>query len=155
VARALSGASGLIVNPSHEASLSALWLPAHIVEAFALLPTDGTGLVVIDSWDDLLSEYLPEQSVPPISCPSHAGLEKILVQALRTFAHAIVVVIVDSSSRSGLVDPADGVVEVAIRGEYGVVAGSILVTKTGQGSDRRVPIGFHVEGGRVRWHVNR
>ena len=155
VAHALSRAGDLISEPHREGSLSALWLPAHIVEALGLLPTDGTGLVVIDSWDGLLSEYLPDQPAAPHSCPTRETLEGILVRAFREYANAIVVVIVDSSSQSRIGDLSDGVVEVAVRDDVGVLTGSILVSQTDQGVPRRESVGFHLEGGVVRWHLNR
>jgi hypothetical protein len=154
-ARALALARELVVDPDREEAVSALWLPAHVTEAFGLLPPDGTGLVIIDSWDGLLDEYL--RGVPPASSdwPSPQELEKILVQTLRQHAQALVVVIVDSSSRSRIVDLADGVVEVTTRGQYGVLSGSILVTRNDGQPGVRTPVRFHLDGGRIRWHPPR
>lgn len=154
-ARALALARELVVDPDREEALSALWLPAHVTEAFGLLPVDGTGLVIIDSWDGLLDEYL--RGAPPASSawPSPHELEKILVRTLRRHAQALVVVIVDSSSRSHIVDLADGAVEVTTRGQYGVLSGSILVTRNDGQPTPREPVRFHLDGGIIRWHSPR
>lgn len=154
-ARALALARELIADPDREESLSALWLPAHVTEALGLLPADGTGLVVIDSWDGLLAEYLRDAPSATPPWPSPEELEKILIRTLRKHAPATVVVVVDSSSRSRIADLADGVVEVVARGEYGVLSGSILVTQNGGAAPRPEPIRFHLEGGIIRWHPNR
>ncbi|MGC2359631.1 MAG: hypothetical protein WA691_04925 [Thermoplasmata archaeon] len=155
VARALARARDLIDDPNREESLSALWLPAHILEAFGLLPADGAGLVVIDSWDGLLDEYLSEVSPTADPWPSPHQLEKILVRTLRQYAQALVVVLVDSSSQSRLAELADGVVEVVARGDYGTLAGSILVTRRSEGPHPAQSLRFHLEGGTIRWHLNR
>jgi len=154
-ARALALARELVVDPDREESLSALWLPAHVTEAFGLLPADGSGLVVIDSWDGLLAEYLRDAPTASPPWPSPEELEKILIRTLRQHAPATVVVIVDSSSRSRIADLTDGVIEISARGQYGVLSGSILVSRNDGHPTRREPIRFHLDGGVIRWHLNR
>jgi hypothetical protein len=155
VARALAHSRDLISDANLEEALSALWLPAHIVEAFGLLPADGSGLVLLDSWDGLLQEYLPEPPFDSGPWPSVEQLENILARTLRKYAQALLVVIVDSSSRSRIADLADGVVEVVTQGQYGVLSGSILVTRKRGGSPQRESLRFHLDGGAIRWHPNR
>lgn len=155
VARALRHSRDLIVDSNLEEALSALWLPAHILEAFGLLPADGSGLVLLDSWDGLLQEYLPEVARESEGWPTSEQLETILARTLRKYAQALVVVIVDSSSRSRIVDLADGVIEVVTRGQFGVLSGSVLVTRKTGGSPQRDSLRFQLEGGTIRWHLNR
>jgi hypothetical protein len=152
VAHALASADRLIVEPKGEDSVAALWLPGHILEAFGLLPPSGEGIVVIDSWDDLLGEYLGADAAAVRTLPTVERLESILVDTLRTYAHATVFVLVDSASRSRILDLADRIVEVAVRSQSGLLTGSILVTGKGGPSGRPQPIGFHLEGGSIRWH---
>ncbi|MGI0154995.1 MAG: hypothetical protein ACREDE_02500, partial [Thermoplasmata archaeon] len=155
VARALARARELVADPQREESLSALWLPAHILEAFGLLPADRPGLVVIDSWDGLLSEYLPGGPAPTESWPSAEELESILIRTLRQYAQALVVVIVDASSRSRIGELADGVVEVVSRGQYGTLTGSMLILRrVGEGRER-ASLRFHLDGGIIRWQAGR
>jgi hypothetical protein len=155
VARALARARELVVETDREDALAALWLPGHILEAFGLLPADGSGLVVVDSWDGLISEYLPGAPPGIGAWPSPEELETILVRTLRRYAQSLVVVIVDSASRSHIADLADGVIDVAARGQFGVIAGSVLVSGKANDLPRPQPVGFHLEGGRIRWHPNR
>lgn len=155
VARALSRSRELITDPGFEESLSALWLPSHIVEAFGLLPADGSGVVVLDSWDGLIREYLPEGPRPTEEWPSPGQLEKILVNTLRKYAQSLVVVIVDSSSRSHLSHLADAVIEVVARGQFGILSGSVLVSRKDGGVPHRDSLRFRLEGGTLHWQSNR
>ncbi len=155
VARALAHSRDLISDPNLEETLSALWLPAHILEAFGLLPADGSGLVLLDSWDGLLQEYLPEASHDSDAWPTADHLEKILARTLRKYAQALLVVIVDSSSRSRIADLADGVIEVVTQGQFGVLSGSVFVTRKSGNTSQRDSLRFHLEGGAIRWHLNR
>lgn len=155
VARALTRSRELIADPELEESLSALWLPSHIVEAFGLLPADGTGLVVLDSWDGLIHEYLPERSRAADGFPSAEKLEKILVNTLRKYAQALVVVIVDSSSHSRIAELADGTIEVVARGQFGTLSGSVLVSRKDGDVPHRDSLRFHLESGTLHWQSNR
>jgi hypothetical protein len=155
VARALARARELVADTSREESLAALWLPAHIVEAFGLLPADGTGLVVIDSWDGLLSEYLSDGASAADAWPSTEELERILIRTLRRYAQALVVVIVDASSHSRIGEFADGLVEVVTRGQYGTLSGSVLVTRKDGGAHARTSLHFQLDDGHIRWQPDR
>jgi hypothetical protein len=155
VARALAHSRDLIAEPDLEEALSALWLPAHILEAFGLLPADGSGLVLLDSWDGLLAEYLPDAEHDSEARPSVAQLEKILARTLRKYAQALLVVIVDSASRSQVAQLADGVVEVVTQGQFGVLSGSVLVTRKHGSASLQDSLRFHLDGGTIRWHPPR
>lgn len=154
VARALHRARELVADADREGALSALWLPSHILEAFGLLPVDGAGVVLIDSWDGLLSEYLADGAGNVEAWPTTAELEQILFRTLRRHAQALVVVIVDASSRSRLAGLADAVVEVVSRGQYGTLSGSVLITRKDRGTPERTSHRFMLDGGRLRWQAD-
>ena len=153
IARALAHARELLRGPNLEEELSALWLPPHVVEAFGLLPADGSGLVLLDSWDGLLQEYIPADGDGSEAWPQADQLEEILARTLRKYAQALLVVIVDSSSHSRITDLADGVVEVVAREQFGGLSGSVLVTRKSEGAPVRASLRFHVESGALRWHI--
>ncbi|MCI4339070.1 MAG: hypothetical protein L3J68_01895 [Thermoplasmata archaeon] len=155
VARALAHSRDLIAEPELEEALSALWLPAHILEAFGLLPADGSGLVILDSWDGLLAEYLPDVEHDSEARPTVPQLEKILARTLRKYAQALLIVIVDSASRSEVAHLADGVIEVVTQGQFGVLSGSLLITRGNGNSSRQDSLRFHLDGGTIRWHSSR
>ena len=155
VARALAHSRDLISDPNLEETLSALWLPAHILEAFGLLPADGSGLVLLDSWDGLLQEYFPRHPTIPTHGRRRTTWRRSSPGPSRKYAQALLVVIVDSSSRSRIADLADGVIEVVTQGQFGVLSGSVFVTRKSGNTSQRDSLRFHLEGGAIRWHLNR
>lgn len=69
-----------------------LWLPPPIQDAWSRLPPDGGSIVVIDSWDALIEQYLGGLGPSADSAPDRGEVERILLRQLnRGRAHVVIV----------------------------------------------------------------
>jgi KaiC/GvpD/RAD55 family RecA-like ATPase len=80
-------------NPESKAAAEFLWLPSAVQEAWSHLPENGPSIVVIDSWDALVEQYLGGTSgTPSTELPDRGEVERILLRALcRSRAHVVIV----------------------------------------------------------------
>jgi KaiC/GvpD/RAD55 family RecA-like ATPase len=69
-----------------------LWLPSPIQEAWSQLPPDSPSIVVIDSWDALVEQYLGGASNDDAGLPDRGEVERMLLRHLgRGRAHVVIV----------------------------------------------------------------
>lgn len=69
-----------------------LWLPGPVQEAWSRLSADAPAIVVIDSWDALVEQYLGATGPTSGPVPDRAEVERILLRTLgRSKAHTVIV----------------------------------------------------------------
>lgn len=69
-----------------------LWLPSPIQEAWSQLPENEPSIVVIDSWDALIEQYLSGPGPRSAQLPNRQELERMLLRQLgRSHAHTVIV----------------------------------------------------------------
>lgn len=69
-----------------------LWLPSPIQEAWSRMPTDAPAIVVIDSWDALVEQYLGGFGPASGELPDRSEVERILLRQLaKGRAHVVIV----------------------------------------------------------------
>jgi KaiC/GvpD/RAD55 family RecA-like ATPase len=80
-------------SPDSKAAAEFLWLPSAVQEAWSRLPENAPAIVVIDSWDALVEQYLGGTSgTPAVDLPDRGEVERILLRALcRSRAHVVIV----------------------------------------------------------------
>ncbi len=111
VGRSVEQTSRFIDDSSPEArSLSEfLWLPSPVQEAWSRLPKDSPSIVVIDSWDALIEQYMGGIGTATTNLPDRGEVERIL---LRHFGggRAHVVIVLERREESQLDYLVNGVV---------------------------------------------
>jgi len=88
-----SAIRGLLKNP-HEAGELArfVWLPPAIQEAWSQLDPRKLALVVVDSWDALVDQYLGRHAPSETALPDRAEVERLLVDRMsESRAHLVLV----------------------------------------------------------------
>lgn len=69
-----------------------LWLPSPVQEAWSQLPPDSPSIVVIDSWDALVEQYLGGVGTNHPELPDRGEVERMLLRHLgRGRAHVVIV----------------------------------------------------------------
>jgi KaiC/GvpD/RAD55 family RecA-like ATPase len=94
VARSAAETSRVVqgVDAAHRELSEFLWLPAPVQEAWSRLPPDAASIVVIDSWDALVEQYLGGYGPPVEGLPDRAEVERILLRQLaRGRSHVVIV----------------------------------------------------------------
>jgi hypothetical protein len=150
MARAVAEANRLLVDAQRDGVLSALWLPPAILDALSRLPEDGTGILVVDSWDEIVSMYAPDDLPGRTDLPSRMELESFLVGSLRRFSKTHVA-LVATAPASALLPLVDGIIDVEVEMQGGRIRGSFRVTRArGWTVDRR-DVDLALDSGDVRW----
>ena len=95
VARTAGRSEELIQTDSAEArELSEfLWLPSPIQEAWSRLPPNAPSIIVIDSWDALVEQYLGGFGPVPEGLPDRSEVERILLRQLGMGRSHVVIVL--------------------------------------------------------------
>lgn len=69
-----------------------LWLPGPVQEAWSHLPPDSSSIVVIDSWDALVEQYMGGTGTTAPEIPDRGEVERMLLRHLgRGKAHVVIV----------------------------------------------------------------
>ncbi|MCI4351544.1 MAG: hypothetical protein L3K15_08555 [Thermoplasmata archaeon] len=69
-----------------------LWLPTPIQDAWSRLPPDASSIIIIDSWDALVEQYLGGFGPVSVALPDRQEVERILLRQLgRGKAHVVIV----------------------------------------------------------------
>lgn len=69
-----------------------LWLPSPVQEAWSRLPPDASSIMIIDSWDALVEQYLGGIGAKNPELPDRLEVERILLRHLgRGRAHVVIV----------------------------------------------------------------
>lgn len=69
-----------------------LWLPPALQEAWSRLEEGGRSIVVVDSWDALIEDYLGRSVSKETPLPDRAEIERLLLQRMQaTAAHVVLV----------------------------------------------------------------
>ncbi|MCI4321465.1 MAG: hypothetical protein L3K18_08545 [Thermoplasmata archaeon] len=95
VARTAAKTNELVQGDSkeHDDLAEFLWLPSPIQEAWSRLPADAASIIVIDSWDALVEQYLGGFGPAPIDLPDRAEVERILLRQLSKGRSHVVIVL--------------------------------------------------------------
>jgi KaiC/GvpD/RAD55 family RecA-like ATPase len=94
VAQAAAAANKLIDDHARDAHAFSefMWLPSPIQEAWSRVPADKSSILVIDSWDALIEQYLGGFRNGSSDVPDRAEVERILLRQLgRGRAHVVIV----------------------------------------------------------------
>ncbi len=73
-----------------------LWLPPALQDAWSRLDGTERSLVVVDSWDALVEEYVglgPGASPPPAGMPTRADIERLLLRRMSSIPNHLVLVL--------------------------------------------------------------
>ena len=84
-AELLAQARKLILDTNPDLYLRPLWLPESVQEAWSRLDPTNPTMVVLDSWDALIEQYLGYRGVDPIGSapiPDRAEIERILLELM-------------------------------------------------------------------------
>ncbi|MCI4360073.1 MAG: hypothetical protein L3J91_00055, partial [Thermoplasmata archaeon] len=69
-----------------------LWLPSPVQEAWSQLPPNAPSILVIDSWDALIEQYIGSAGGPSSNLPDRGEVERILLRRLaKGQAHVVIV----------------------------------------------------------------
>lgn len=90
--RILRSSAAILVGGAEEPVVDQLWLPEQVTDAFSRVPPGTSGMVVIDSWDALVEQYLGAPRSSGISLPDRAEIERLLLGLLgRGKVHLVLV----------------------------------------------------------------
>ncbi len=84
VARVLTQPDVVIASTHAESRdlMEFLWLPSPVQEAWSRLPVDAPSILVIDSWDALIEQYLGGAGPHTDELPDRGEVERILLRRL-------------------------------------------------------------------------
>lgn len=94
VGRASAAQDGIMLpdGPVSREFAEFLWLPPSVQDAWSRLPSDSPSLVVIDSWDALVEQYMGGSGPRTEELPDRSEVERILLRQLgKSRAHVIIV----------------------------------------------------------------
>lgn len=114
--RALRAADGLIAGGSSEPSVEKLWLPEAMVDAYSRIHPGSPGMVLVDSWDAIVENYLGEPLEDRDGVPDRGEIERLLFR-LMSRAQVHLVLIVEGEETSQLDYLVDGVVVCSTKSE--------------------------------------
>lgn len=112
-ARAMEQAAQLLTDTASEAKASGLWLPQPVLDAISRTEDGARSMVVIDSWDALIEQYLGSVVGYEGHLPEREEIERILLGQLREGPTHLVLVL-ERETPSHLDYLVDGTLHAAI-----------------------------------------
>ncbi|HTP54903.1 MAG TPA: gas vesicle protein GvpD P-loop domain-containing protein [Thermoplasmata archaeon] len=92
-ARAIRASPELVASTPPDPELEQLWLPDAVMDAFSRIGPGNPGMVLIDSWDALVEQYVGSPKPAGASYPDREEIERLLLGLLgRGRAHLVLVV---------------------------------------------------------------
>jgi KaiC/GvpD/RAD55 family RecA-like ATPase len=92
-ARALQVSPDLISDALSAPELGQLWLPDPVIDAFSRIGPENPGMVVVDSWDALVEQYVGAPAPHRDQLPDRAEIERLMLSLLgRGRVHLVIVV---------------------------------------------------------------
>ncbi|MCI4367309.1 MAG: hypothetical protein L3K08_06125 [Thermoplasmata archaeon] len=111
--RALRAGAELIRGASEEKDLESLWLPDAVLEAFSRIGPGNPGMVVVDSWDALVEQYVGAVKTDAGPYPDRDEIERLMLGLLgRGRVHLVIVVEREAASQLDYL--VDGVVACVV-----------------------------------------
>jgi KaiC/GvpD/RAD55 family RecA-like ATPase len=92
-ARAVHALASLVDRSGSEDVSSFLWLPQAIQEAYASLDPERPAMVVVDSWDALVEEFIAHVTDGRIGLPGREDVERLLLAYMRRSMVTLVLVL--------------------------------------------------------------
>jgi hypothetical protein len=93
-AAAARNALSTIVDPAgSEDAANFYWLPISVQQAYAALDPHRPAMVVIDSWDALIEEFIAKATNEKYSVPGREDIERLILAYMRRSAVTLVVVV--------------------------------------------------------------
>lgn len=109
-AEMLDGARSLVLHPETSREMRSLWLPEPILEMWSRLDPSSPSMVVVDSWDALIEQYLGFRPPNGHAVPDRSEVERILIDQL-TRATVFLVLITERDELTQLDYLVNGVVQ--------------------------------------------
>jgi KaiC/GvpD/RAD55 family RecA-like ATPase len=92
-AAAIGALSTIITGAGREDVANFLWLPEEIQEAYSSLDPDRRAIVVVDSWDALVEEYMAKGPSDRHGMPAREEVERLLLAYMRRSMVTLVLII--------------------------------------------------------------
>jgi KaiC/GvpD/RAD55 family RecA-like ATPase len=92
-AEAVGAVTGFLGATGNDDLTRFLWLPVSLQEAYASLDPLRPAMVVIDSWDSLVEEFVAKAATERVGLPDRQDVERLLLAYMRRSAVTLVIVL--------------------------------------------------------------
>jgi hypothetical protein len=114
-ARTMGVASTVFSDAADDLRVRRLWLPQRILEGYAVLPASTDGVLVVDDWRALVTDYLSTGERRSAGLPDAEELDRLLGDAFHALSESHLMVITSGRSKT-LEGLATAVLEVRRKG---------------------------------------
>jgi hypothetical protein len=113
-ARSIQAANTVLLDGPTDPLVRTLWLPQSILEGYARLPLSAEGILVVDDWHALVTDYIAGSEGASPARPDVEEFDELLVESFHALAEVHLLVVTPRRAPA-LEDAADVVLNLNVR----------------------------------------